>query len=170
MVALELIGHDILDQPRSRVDPEYVHRPKRIQPGEAIVNDELVLKWYDLVEIGQCVDGQASADARAFVDWVWDGQQAAGFVIHHPCAGGTYLVASRWDANNELWDQVWWRAEGEIAFEAVATRNGMQHSHCLWQLPIVAHEAAAWSRFLCSDRSGAAFDAWFVDEKDGITQ
>ena len=169
MVALELFQPQLIETEIVWVDPVYKHRPKKVQPGRPIENDELALKWYELIEVDSEVDERGSSEARAFLDWVWDGQRAAGFAIHHPCADGAYLVASRWEDNNELWEQVWWRPGGSGSFSATGLREGMQHSHCLWQLAIVSHEAAAWVRYLESDRSPVAFEAWLSDTEAGFT-
>jgi hypothetical protein len=86
-----------------------------------------------------------------------------GFVIHHDCGSIRFLVASFWRDNNELWERVYLRQRDESAFDLMEPMNGFQHSHCVWQLPIVWHETKAWIRYLQSSRMPLDREIWLAD-------
>jgi hypothetical protein len=148
-----------------RVSADFEFRQKRVVQDYALEDGDLILKWYDLMDVESTTNEAAKDRARQFV--AWDGQPAVGWVIHQPCQGGTFLTASRWQDNNEFCEQTRWQADGESTYRASAASVGMQHSHCLWQLGIVAHQARSWATYLRSDRDREARERWPSDRLSG---
>lgn len=92
-----------------------------------------------------------------------------GFVILHRCGADFYfLLVSGWRGSNELWEAVWYRHGEMPAFTpfdpAYPPEAGMlRPTFCVWELGIVGHEGAAWSRYLSSSRDAAARSCWVDD-------
>lgn len=96
-----------------------------------------------------------------------------GFVILHRCGADFYfLLVSVWRGSNELWEAVWYRHGAMPAFApfdaAYPSQPGVvRPTFCVWELGIVAHESAAWGRYLASLRDDAARSHWVDDIFEG---
>lgn len=158
------------------VDAAYRHYPKQAEfraPREA---GGAMLKLYHLTAPGAPVPDAVAALAD---DWV-DAQAATtlaggdcGFVILHRCGADFYfLLVSVWRGANELWEAVWYRHGDMAAFApfdpAYPPDAGVvRPTFCVWELGIVAHESAAWGRYLGSPRDDGARLRWVDDIFDG---
>ena len=92
-----------------------------------------------------------------------------GFALLHRCGADFYfLLVSVWRGSNELWEAVWYRHGDMPAFapfdSAYPPDAGVvRPTFCVWELGIVAHESAAWGRYLASPRDAAARSRWVED-------
>lgn len=161
----------------SVIDPAYRHAPKRAVAGNPIEVGASFLKWYDLAPASAPVDPAIKARARTFVADEAAGDRLAldgdsGFVILHRCGADFYfLLVSVWRGNNELWEAVYYRdsampgfARFDPAYPATTT---LRPTYCVWELGIVASEAAAWTRLLHSERSLVDQARWLADRFSG---
>lgn len=154
------------------VDPGYRHYPKRAEYRALVEAGGAALKLYHLTAADAPVP---DAVATLCADW-FAGQTAAtlaegdrGFVILHRCGADFYfLLVSVWRGSNELWEAVWYRHGDMPAFapfdHAYAPAPGaVRPTFCVWELGIVAHESAAWGRYLASPRDEADLSYWVED-------
>jgi hypothetical protein len=154
-------------------------RPRRAD-GSAGGGSEL--KLYHLEKAGEPAPDAIAASAHAFL--AREGMAAAGlaggeagvdcgFVILHRCGADFYfLLMTVWRGANEAWEAVWYR-DGTMAdferFEAAYPRTAMlRPTFCVWELGVVAHESAAWSRYLASARADADLARWRDDLFSGM--
>jgi hypothetical protein len=56
---------------------------------------------------------------------------------------------------------------GFARFDSAYPVGGPRPTFCVWELGIVAAEAAAWARFLASPRAAADDAAWLGDRFNG---
>lgn len=96
-----------------------------------------------------------------------------GFALLHRCGADFYfLLVSVWRGSNELWEAVWYRHGDMPAFVPFdpaypAAAGAPRPTFCVWELGIVGHEGAAWSRYLSSPRDAAARSRWVADIFEG---
>ena len=149
---------------RDRIDQGTFGANRTVISAEPIVCDGWTLKWYDLLAEDGKLEPEAivlaRATAYAMVDVLPPEIDATGFVIHHICGGAVYLVLSVWRHGNELWEQVLMREVDSSRFEIFEGMQNWRHTHCLWQLAIVAHEADAWTQYLSDGESLQARQRW----------
>lgn len=158
------------------VDAAYRHYPKQAAYRGPVEAGGAAMKIYHLTAPDAPVpDDVASLSA------VWFDQQAAatlaegdrGFVILHRCGADFYfLLVSVWRGSNELWEAVWYRHSDMPAFAPFdpaypAQAGVVRPTFCVWELGIVAHESAAWGRYLASPRDDAARALWLEDVFEG---
>lgn len=161
----------------SVIDTAYRHAPKRAVAGDPIEVGGSFLKCYDLAPASDPLDPAIKASARTFVVDEAAGDRLAldgdsGFVILHRCGADFYfLLVSVWRGNNELWEAVYYRdcatpgfARFDPAYPAATTPRP---TFCVWELGIVASEAAAWTRLLQSERSPVDQARWLADRFTG---
>ena len=72
-----------------------------------------------------------------------------------------------WRGANEAWEAVWYR-DGTMAdfarfAPAYPGEAMLRPTFCVWELGVVAHESAAWSRYLASPRADADLARWRDD-------
>jgi len=161
----------------SHVAPAYAHYPKQAVPQGMLRAGASILKFYHLEMPGEPVPEAIANAARAFL--ADEGGERAGlngdhgFALLHRCgAGFHFLLIAVWRGSNEVWEAVWYRDGGMTAFApfdpayppAVGT---LRPTFCVWELGIVAHEAAAWSRLLASPRAPADLERWRTDWFEG---
>lgn len=161
----------------AHVPPGYAHYPKQAVPRGMLAMAASALKLYHLEKPGEPVADAVAGSARAFL--AREGEAAAGseggeagvdcgFVILHRCGEDFYfLLMTVWRGANEAWEAVWYR-DGTMAdfarFEPAYPRAAMlRPTFCVWELGVVAHESAAWSRYLASPRAGADLVCWRED-------
>lgn len=159
------------------VPPDYRHYEKQAVPRGSVGAAGSELKLYHLEKPGEPVPDAIAASARAFL--AREGVAAAGlaggeagvdcgFVILHRCGADFYfLLMTVWRGANEAWEAVWYR-DGTLAdfarFEPAYPRAAMlRPTFCVWELGVVAHESAVWSRYLASLRADADLARWRDD-------
>ncbi len=159
------------------VDPAYRHYPKQARFVAHRETGGAMLKLYHLTApdapVPDAVAGQADAWFAAHAPAELEAGDC-GFVIVHRCgADFHFLLASVWRGSNELWEAVWYRMGDMTAFEPFDAAyppdvGVVRPTFCVWELGIVAHESAAWSRYLMSSRDETARAAWRDDVFGGI--
>ena len=154
------------------VDPDYRHYPKQAEYRALVEARGAAMKLYHLaaadapvpVAVGRLCD-QWFAERAATVLAEGD----CGFAILHRCGTDFYfLLVSVWRGSNELWEAVWYRHGDMPAFAPFDPGYPMapgvvRPTFCVWELGIVAHESAAWGRYLASPRDAAARSRWVED-------
>ncbi len=156
---------------------DYRHYPKEAVPRPTLRAAGSELKLYHVEKPGAPVPDAIAGLAHAFL--IREGLAAAGlagdggdgdrgFVILHRCGADFYfLLLTVWRGANEAWEAVWYRdadmtdfARFEPAYPGAAL---LRPTFCVWELGVVAHEAAAWSRYLASPRAEADLACWRDD-------
>lgn len=159
------------------VDPAYRHYPKQARFVAARTVGAATLKCYHLTAPDAPVPETVVAQADAWFTAHAPDELAAGdcgFVIVHRCgADFHFLLASVWRGSNELWEAVWYRMGDMTAFAPFDAAyppdvGVVRPTFCVWELGIVAHESAAWGRYLASSRDGTALAVWKGDGFDGV--
>jgi hypothetical protein len=151
------------------VDANYRHVTKLISARARIELRASRLKWYDLARAETPVDEKVRTTARDFLnraaarqDWPLD--KDVGFVILHRCGEAFYfLILCTWRGNNELWKTVYFKPEHATPDFALFPQGSHKGTFCVWEAGIVAHEMAAWTRFLGSGRADADLAAYLAD-------
>ena len=157
----------------THVGADYVHHPKLAAAQAPLDVGGGGLKFYHVEKPGEPVPAAVAAAARALLACEAGGRLGLdgdfGFVILHRCgADFHFLLVTLWRGNNEAWEAVWYH-QGEMAefapFDpAYPPDAGVPRpTFCVWELGVVAHEAAAWSRFLASPRAGNDLARWRAD-------
>jgi hypothetical protein len=161
----------------AHVPPGYAHYPKQAVPCGIAGAAGSVLKLYHLEKAGEPVPDAIAASARAFLAReglaaavVADGEakEDCGFVILHRCGADFYfLLMTVWRGANEAWEAVWYRDGAMTDFArfgpAYPGEAMLRPTFCVWELGVVAHESAAWSRYLASPRAAADLARWRSD-------
>jgi hypothetical protein len=154
---------------RESVHPGYVHRDKRVDPRPLLAAGSRRLKWYDVAAPDLPVPHDIHAMARSFLARA-DLEQLSklGFVILHRCGVDFYfLLACSWQGNNEIWESVYAKDAQDSGFREFPHPGPHRGTYCVWEMGAVAHESAAWRRYLLSSRDTAARDAWLADQYAG---
>ncbi len=158
----------------SVVSAGYRHATKAIRPAAPITLGGSVFKWYDIAPADEPVPGEVHVLARgslraAAESGSLDLEDELGFVILHRCGRSFYfLLVCTWRNENELWETVWAKAEGEIAFRPWPVDGTHRPTFCVWELGAVWHEQQAWSRFLHSERGVEEHEAYLRDTFAGV--
>lgn len=149
------------------VAPDYVHVAKHVQPAPSLTLGESVLKWYDVAPEDAPVPLAIRALARrnlrdASTSGSLGVSGALGFVILHRCGESFYfLLVCTWRNQNELWETVWAKTDGEDPSFKPWPREGTHlPTFCVWELGAVCHEREAWSTYLSSARDDEARRAY----------
>ena len=151
------------------VEPSYRHGPKRATPGEPLVLDGVLLKWYGLHAEVRPVPEEITRLAKKYLARNPLEARGLGFVILHRCGNDFYfLIVSTWRNNNELWETVFYKNGESMADFALFPRDRVHKPvFCVWELVPAWHEQQAWSRFLESPRDEAAAQRWLEDRYAG---
>lgn len=158
----------------AHVPPDYAHYPKQAVPCGMVGAAGSALKLYHLEKPGEPVPEAIAASARAFLARKGlatpDGEAGpdCGFVILHRCGADFYfLLLTVWRGANEAWEAVWYRDAAMADFARFAPAYPgeamLRPTFCVWELGVVAHESAAWSRYLASPRADADLACWRND-------
>jgi len=157
------------------VRPDYEHIAKVVVPGQSVSLGDAVLKWYDIapedapipVAIGDLAR-LGLADAARLGELRFG--DSLGFVILHRCGESFYfLLVSTWQNDNELWETVWAKdGDDDPEFHPFPLEGSHRPTFCVWELGAVAHEQAAWSRFLRSRRDRDARFEYLRDAFQGV--
>lgn len=159
------------------VPPDYRHYEKQAVPCEGVRAAGRELKLYHLEKPGEPVPDAIAGSARMFLDRAGlaaagpadgGGGVDCGFVILHRCGADFYfLLMTVWRGANEAWEAVWYRDAGMTDFARFAPAYPgeamLRPTFCVWELGVVAHESAAWSRYLASPRAEADLARWRGD-------
>ncbi|HVQ09316.1 MAG TPA: hypothetical protein VMS43_12865 [Allosphingosinicella sp.] len=158
------------------IPPDYRHYEKQAVPCEGLRAAGGDLKFYHLEKSGEPVPDAIAVSARNFlareglVAGLADGEGGldCGFVILHRCGADFYfLLMTVWRGANEAWEAVWHRDAGMADFArfepAYPGAAMLRPTFCVWELGVVAHESAAWSRYLASPRADADLARWRDD-------
>jgi len=152
------------------VAPGYEHVTKQVRSGAPVAVAGGLLKWYEIATSGKPIPAELSQLAREALERAvtrLDGE--LGFVVLHRCGESfTFLLISSWRNENELWETVWAKAgEHEATFTPFPLAPGHHPTFCVWELRVVCHEQAAWSRYLRSPRRANDMEAYLGDRYEG---
>jgi len=157
----------------AHVSPAYAQYPKQAEPRGLLRLGASELKFYHLEKPGEPIPEEIAASARFCL--AGEGAAAAGldgdcgFAILHRCGADFYfLLVGAWRGTNEIWEAVFYRDARMDAFAAFDPAypdapGALRPTFCVWELGIVAHESAAWTRFLASPREAADLTSWRED-------
>ena len=157
------------------VAESYGHAPKLALSRPSIALGDAVLKWYDIAPPDDPIEPDTVLLARrALGEAVRLGElrlgDTPGFVILHRCGGDGFhfLLVSTWQNANELWETVWAKdGSNDPGFHPFPLEGTHRPTFCVWELGVVAHERAAWTRFLRSERDLEARHAYLRDTFEG---
>jgi hypothetical protein len=151
------------------VSPDYSHRAKRVVPGPALRLGERRFKWYDVEAPDLPVPQETRDLARRFLERVsLERVSDLGFVVLHRCGSDFhFLIVCSWQGNNEIWESVYALDRGDRDFREWPRPGPHVPTFCVWEMGAVAHESAAWQRYLYSARDDAAREAWTSDQYAG---
>lgn len=153
----------------------YAHYAKRAVPRGLVEAPGATLKYYHLERPGEPVPEDVDGLAReCLVEPGAIGFNGDyGFCLLHRCgADFHFLLPVVWRGANEAWEAVWYH-QGDMTefrpFDPAYPPKGAppRPTFCVWELGIVAHESAAWSRFLASDRDEPDLAFWLEDMFEG---
>lgn len=161
----------------AQVSPSYLHYPKQAVPGGLFEAGPATLKLYHLERPGKPVSDAVAESARVALAGpaaLAAGLEAeCGFAIVHRCgADFHFLLITVWRGSNEAWEAVWYRDGGMADFAPFdpaypAAPGAVRPTFCVWELGIVAHESAAWARYLDSPRGEEELALWRSDWLEG---
>ncbi len=159
----------------AHVPAGYVHYPKQAIPRGVVRAAAATLKYYHVERPGEPVPARVDALARAALtsDPAFTFADDLGFCLLHRCGADFYfLLPTVWRGANEAWEAVWYLHGDMPAFAPFVAAyppapGPPRPAFCVWELGVVAHEAAAWSRFLASPRGAADHAAWLEDRFEG---
>jgi len=156
-----------------QVAPEYQHRPKLARPNDALITDNVYLKWYDIYREETPIPAQLVDEARSFLRTELDAgrlplKNELGFAVHHQCATVYILYISTWRNENELWETIYIKdLAGDGLFRQLE-RSSTTPTFCVWVLGVVGYEQLAWTRYLSSKRDDAARHMYLQDQMAGV--
>lgn len=152
-----------------------MHAGKVASTGQSVALGDTLLKWYEIAPADEPVEPVVSDLARlALADAARLGELrlggALGFVILHRLDGGFhFLLVCTWQNENELWETVWAKDGGaDPDFHPWPLDGAHRPTFCVWELGAVAHERAAWVRFLRSPRDREARIDYLRDTFAGV--
>lgn len=157
-----------------RIPADYAHHTRKVRPGEPLVLERGVLKWYEVFRHGEEPGAEFDLAGRAAVlDLVVRGllplQYGVGFVIAHHSTASDYLIACSWHQIQELWHAILVRpADGTTGFRQ-EWPGQTSSSFCVWEMAPMWHERNAWERYLFSSRDDEAMRAYLNDQLTGPT-
>ena len=161
----------------AHVSPSYRQYAKHSVPRGTLCPGAATLKLYHLEKPGEPVADAIAESARVALTGA--AAEAAGldadcgFAILHRCgADFHFLLLAVWRGSNEAWEAVWYRDGGMDSFAPFdpaypAGPGTLRPTFCVWELGIVAHESAAWTRFLSSPRGEEDLARWRSDWREG---
>lgn len=153
------------------VEPTYVHREKIATPRDNLVLGGVPLKWIDIGAANEPVPEQIRALACDFLRRAqpkFGGD--IGFVILHRCGDGDFyfLLVQTWVGNNEIWKTTFYKDGAASDFALFPLDEPHKGAFCVWEAGVVAHEVAAWNRYLRSSRDAVARDVYLADRYAGV--
>ena len=166
--------------PLHHVPATYTPYAKQAVPRGTVATPGATLKYYHIHRpnepVPDAVDGLARAALATNPAFAFSND--LGFCLLHRCGADFYfLLPTLWRGANEAWEAVWYRHDDMPAFapfdpaypaaKGSETFGPPRPAFCVWELGVVAHEAAAWSRFLASPRAEADLACWLDDRFEG---
>ena len=158
----------------TQVPGSYAHYAKQAVPRGTVRLAAAMFKYYHVERPGEPVPDSVDALARsALTDPAFRFEDDQGFCLLHRCGADFYfLLPTVWRGANEAWGAVWYLHGDMPAFRPFEpayppAAAPPRPTFCVWELGVVAHEAAAWSRFLASPRDEAALTWWLQDRFEG---
>jgi hypothetical protein len=151
------------------------HASKLARPGQSVALGDAILKWYEIAPAHEPVPAAVAdlarlglADAARLGELRLGG--SLGFVILHRCADGFYfLLVATWENGNELWETVWAKdGDRDPEFHPWPIEGSHRPTFCVWELGVVGHERAAWTRYLLSGPGREASLAYLRDTYEGV--
>jgi hypothetical protein len=155
------------------LNASYVHRDKIVEPKQELMLGFRRLKWYDIGAPDWPVPAQIHEMARMFLErraaaGGLDQLGRLGFVVLHRCGAGFYfLLACSWLGNNEIWESVYAKDEGDPGFRDFPHPGPHRGTYCVWEMGAIWHETCAWRSYLLSARDEAALESWRADQYEG---
>lgn len=156
----------------AEISADYEHVEKSIVPADDLSLPGVHLKWYDIFLAGRDTPAEIRDQARAFLaDEVEAGRlefrDELGYAMLHLDGEGYFLIVIVWRNNNEMWQTLYGR--GENGFHPYPAKEGaLKPTQNIFELDCTSHERRGWSRYLTSDRSEAAKQAYIDDKCTGI--
>jgi hypothetical protein len=155
-----------------QVAPAYQHRQKFAAPNDALISDNVYLKWYDIYREETPIPAPFVDEARSFLlSELAAGslplKNEIGFAIHHQCATVYILYICTWRNENEVWETIYIKdLAGDNVFRQLE-RSSTTPTFCVWVLGVVGYEQQAWTRYLSSPRDDAAKHAYLQEQMMG---
>lgn len=153
------------------VSETYVHRDKLCAARDIVTISDVPLKWYDI----GAADEPVLDDVRVLaIDYLKREQPNIGgdlgFVILHRCGDGAFyfLLVQSWLGNNEVWKTTFYKDNSIADFALFPLNQPHKATFCVWEAGALAHEVAAWKRYLRSPRDASAREAYLADTYAGI--
>ncbi|MFF3906410.1 hypothetical protein ACFYZJ_10415 [Streptomyces sp. NPDC001848] len=146
---------------------DWIHRAKRIFPGEPLLLPGACLKWYDIRAEGLDATPEVSAEARDFLREEaaagrLEFRQELGFVLLHRDGGKYFMLVCVWRDKNEMWQGLYYK--DDAGFLPYPPKPGfLRPTQSIEELDATAHERRGWSRYLRSARDAAAKQAYLDD-------
>jgi hypothetical protein len=169
-----VVSPDAIRQPPTiSVSADYRHQPKLIEPAADLALANAYLKGYDVRREEATIPDEVRDDAAEFLRAETAAQRLAidgqlGFVILHLCGDSFYfLLVCTWSNDNELWETVYARDTRDGGPFQLVPQTAHKPVACVWELGVVVHERAGWTRHLCSQRDEAARLAYVADRYRG---
>lgn len=158
-----------------QVDPSYRHYAKLATPRTPLTLGGARLKWYDIARQEAPVSAGVNQIARDFLvnearSDRWELGHELGFVLLHLCGEDFYfLIVNTWRGSNELWETVYFKQNANTPeFSLFPREQSHKGTYCVWEMGPMWHEKCAWVRFLHSNRSDAAQNAYLNDQFSGL--
>lgn len=152
----------------------YAHYAKQAVPRGTVRLETAALKYYHIERPGEPVPETVDALARsALAGPAFGFEHDHGFCLLHRCGADFYfLLPTVWRGANEAWEAVWYLHGAMPAFRPFDPAYPPEPApprptFCVWELGVVAHEAAAWTRFLASARGDSELAFWLEDRFEG---
>ena len=147
----------------------YAHEWRVATPRDPILLPETIFKWYHVHREGIVVPDEMDAEARrilaeAMASGAWDPSYGLNLALLHLSTAHAFLISGIWRGHQELWARHYVK---DLAADGPFTRIDASGQDapmaCVWELGVICHERMAWSRYLFSDRTDAAKQAWLED-------
>lgn len=159
----------------AHVPAAYTHYPKQAVPRGLVETAGATFKYYHVERPGEPVPDAVDRLARAALadDPAFAFADDLGFCLLHRCgADFHFLLPTVWRGANEAWEAVWYLHGAMPAFAPFdpaypQAAGPPRPTFCVWELGVVAHEAASWSRFLASPRGATEVACWREDRFEG---
>lgn len=157
-----------------QVPRDYEHHQREARPGNPLVLECAVFKWYEVFRAGEEPGRELDAIARgAVLELVSGGsfpiQHGFGFVVVHHSTANDYLIVSSWYQAQELWHAILVRpTDGSTRFQQ-EWPSKTSASFCVWEMAPIWHERNAWERYLWSSRDNKAKRDYLDDQLAGPT-
>ncbi|SEM10107.1 hypothetical protein [Streptacidiphilus jiangxiensis] len=150
---------------------DWQHTEKRIHPGENLSLPDAYLKWYDIRTADQDATPEVSDEAREFLrteaaEGRVEFRKEFGHVLLHRCDEKYFMIVCVWRNKNEMCQTIYYKDDAGF-LPYVGAPGTLRATQEVVELDATSHERRAWSRYLLSDRSAAAKQAYIDDACTG---